>query len=390
MAEKKSYPEFQKLLRDGIGTRTQKEFADETGITKETINRWLNNTEISQPGKESLQRIAKHVKTYTLNQYYVACGYPAVTLEEDVMDMEQSLKDGLNQLADEPFGSISSYLGTIETLWLSKGKFERLTQKVEVDEASSDADYAVCCSLVWTFERKVCMLDFKLYYAETKKGKVIVLDSELLKPEEENFEDGIFFKNKKCISFTVVAERKSSPSMISGRKDIDLCETFFGDNRYVKKTTLGFGFYLKDAIPENFKDYMYAHANSFCNSSYNCSIFNAATNSEDITKYFTEIMETADSGDAMYPGDIIAEILSTETKRNFVYYVSMDKEVSPDVVMIKCASCNEINKIPVDVINAVYKTAKELGIPEFGACYFEEKAPKIGKTFVTKDFHIEF
>lgn len=383
MAEKKSYPEFQKLLRDGIGTRTQKEFADETGIAKETINRWLNNTEIPQPGKESLQRIAKHVEKYTLNQYYVACGYPAVTLEEDVMDMEQSLEDGLNQLADEPFGSISSYLGVVETLWLPKGKFERLTQKVEIDEASSNADYSVCCSLVWTFERKICSLDFKLYYAETKKGKIIVLDYELLKPEEENLEDGILFKNKKCISFTIVAERRSSPSMISGRKDIDLCETFV-------KTTLGFGFYLKDAIPENFKDYMYAHANSFCNSSYNCSIFNAATNSEDITKYFTEVMETADSGDAMYPGDIIAEILSTEAKRSFVYYVSMDKEVSPDVVMIKCASCNEISKIPVDVINAVYKTAKELGIPEFGACYFEEKAPKIGKVFVTKDFHIEF
>lgn len=383
MAEKKSYPEFQKLLRDGIGTRTQKEFADETGITKETINRWLNNTEIPQPGKESLQRIAKHVKKYTLNQYYVVCGYPAVTLEEDIIDMEQSLEDGLNQLADEPFESISSYLGVVETLWLPKGKFERLTQKVEIDEASSNADYSVCCSLVWTFERKICSLDFKLYYAETKKGKVIVLDYELLKPEEENLEDGILFKNKKCISFTIVAERRSSPSMISGRKDIDLCETFV-------KTTLGFGFYLKDAIPENFKDYMYAHANSFCNSSYNCSIFNAATNSEDITKYFTEVMETADSGDAMYPGDIIAEILSTEAKRSFVYYVSMDKEVSPDVVMIKCASCNEINKIPVDVINAVYKTAKELGIPEFGACYFEEKAPKIGKVFVTDDFHIEF
>ena len=383
MAEKKNYPEFQKLLRDGIGTRTQKEFADETGITKETINRWLNNTEIPQPGKESLQRIAKHVEKYTLNQYYVACGYPAVTLEEDVMDMEQSLEDGLNQLADEPFESISSYLGVVETLWLPKGKFERLTQKVEIDEASSNADYSVCCSLVWTFERKICSLDFKLYYAETKKGKVIVLNYELLKPEEENLEDGILFKNKKCISFTIVAERRSSPSMISGRKDIDLCETFV-------KTTLGFGFYLKDAIPKNFKDYMYAHANSFCNSSYNCSIFNAATNSEDITKYFTEVMETADSGDAMYPGDIIAEILSTEAKRSFVYYVSMDKEVSPDVVMIKCASCNEISKIPVDVINAVYKTAKELGIPEFGACYFEEKAQKTGKIFVTKDFHIEF
>ena len=383
MAEKKSYPKFQKLLRDGIGTRTQKEFADETGITKETINRWLNNTEIPQPGKESLQRIAKHVKTHTLNEYYVACGYPAVTLEEDVMDMEQSLEDGLNQLADEPFESISSYLGVVETLWLPKGKFERLTQKVEIDEASSNADYSICGSLVWMFERKVCTLDFKLYYAETKKSKVIVLDYELLNPEDEDLEDGIFFKNKKRISFTVVAERKSSPSMISGRKDIDLCETF------VVKTTLGFGFYLKDAIPENFKDYMYAHANSFCNSSYNCSIFNAATNSEDIAKYFKELMENADSDDAMYPGDIIAEILSTETKRNFVY-MSIDKEVSPDVVMIKCASCNEISKIPVDVINAVYKTAKELGIPEFGACYFEEKAPKIGKVFVTKDFHIEF
>ena len=44
---KGEYKEFRELLRRGIGTRTQKAFAEEAGISKEHLNRLLNNKEIS-------------------------------------------------------------------------------------------------------------------------------------------------------------------------------------------------------------------------------------------------------------------------------------------------------------------------------------------------------
>ena len=40
---KGEYKEFRELLRRGIGTRTQKAFAEEASISKEHLNRLLNN-----------------------------------------------------------------------------------------------------------------------------------------------------------------------------------------------------------------------------------------------------------------------------------------------------------------------------------------------------------
>ena len=46
---KGEYKEFRTLLRCGIGTRTQKAFAEEINVSKEHLNRILNNREISRP-----------------------------------------------------------------------------------------------------------------------------------------------------------------------------------------------------------------------------------------------------------------------------------------------------------------------------------------------------
>ena len=46
---KGEYKEFRSLLRCGIGTKTQKAFAEEIDISKEHLNRLLNNREISRP-----------------------------------------------------------------------------------------------------------------------------------------------------------------------------------------------------------------------------------------------------------------------------------------------------------------------------------------------------
>ena len=48
---KGEYKEFRTLLRRGIGTKTQKAFAEEIDISKEHLNRLLNNRK--SPGHPS-------------------------------------------------------------------------------------------------------------------------------------------------------------------------------------------------------------------------------------------------------------------------------------------------------------------------------------------------
>lgn len=62
---KGEYKEFRNLLRRGIGTKTQKAFAEEIEISKEHLNRLLNNREISRPSIGLLKKMAAHMQMIT-------------------------------------------------------------------------------------------------------------------------------------------------------------------------------------------------------------------------------------------------------------------------------------------------------------------------------------
>lgn len=388
MAEKKSYPEFQKLLKDGIGTRTQKEFADETGITKETINRWLNNDTISQPGKDSLQRIAKHVKSHTLNEFLTACGYDALTIEEDVEDSESDLLGGLESLSGRLFKSISEYLKTVEVLWLKKGVFGRVKQEVEINDVLEECgEYYVESSYLWTHERHDCITQFRLYYSKTSKNNIVVLKTRLVEANKEDIR-----KNAKVVDHTIVCEekKKASAHTVPANAEEKLFNAIFGENCYIN-TYLGFGFYLKKLVPDNFKEYLYNHASSFCTSKHKQEIFEEISNVTDLDNFFSDIIEGEGNHVCdMDAGQIIADILSTETGKDFQYYIGLEKNDEADCVMMLCDNCYDINHTSFEVKNAVCEAAKELGIPEFGACYNTEECPKVGDVYKTSTFHVEF
>ena len=80
----KNFKEFRSLLRKGIGTRTQKEFANEVNMAEPTINRMLNAEEISRPRKATLEKLAPKMRGVTLNDLLTACGYEKESIEEMV------------------------------------------------------------------------------------------------------------------------------------------------------------------------------------------------------------------------------------------------------------------------------------------------------------------
>ena len=85
--------EFKELLRKGIGSRTQKEFAAQTGIAQETISRMLNDTGISCPRMKTLETISSKMTNVTLSELMVACGYQVPDIEDVIRKFESDIDD---------------------------------------------------------------------------------------------------------------------------------------------------------------------------------------------------------------------------------------------------------------------------------------------------------
>lgn len=69
------FKEFRRLLREGIGIRTQREFARVSGISYTHLNRLLNQEVIARPSKNTLKTMAEHMPTVALRISW----YPADT-----------------------------------------------------------------------------------------------------------------------------------------------------------------------------------------------------------------------------------------------------------------------------------------------------------------------
>lgn len=86
------YKEFRKLLRNGIGSRSQKQFAEETGISKEHINRMLNNKEIDRPTVGTLDKIAAAMDTVALDDLLISCGYKIYDIKNRAIESTGEVK----------------------------------------------------------------------------------------------------------------------------------------------------------------------------------------------------------------------------------------------------------------------------------------------------------
>lgn len=73
------YPEFRKLLRKAIGARSQAQFANESGISPEHLNRILNMEAIHRPTKSTLLKMSSVAKNGITYQMF-----------EDALDMDDN------------------------------------------------------------------------------------------------------------------------------------------------------------------------------------------------------------------------------------------------------------------------------------------------------------
>ena len=181
---KGEYQKFRELLRRGIGTRTQKAFAEEVGISKEHLNRMLNNKEISRPSVHLLKSIASHMQTISERMLLEACGYEIEPIKDRVKRFEGSLSEGLNNLVkidfSQPWKSVTDAIQAMDIQYLTEnGRFSFCDEEHCIEAGHHLAEKKMRFSYYWCDDEYICLTHGAIFYSRTENGNLIFLDYDI-------------------------------------------------------------------------------------------------------------------------------------------------------------------------------------------------------------------
>lgn len=396
MAEKKEkFTEFRKLLREGIGSRTQKEFAEAAGITKEHVNRMLNAETINRPTLTTLKSIAEQMSKVTLSELMAACGYEIIPMKDRILKQESLLAAGFEDPSVKgiPWKSLDDMLYTLDSLFLEEPTKFNVLKTGESTAREPGEEYAVV-EAHWgdsEFQFTTVML---LYYCTTAKGNTILLgyslDPEILKQNQ-------FFQTDPGLKRTWLKYWDNGLTGCSigkqvkpGEKSIEerMLEAIFGHRETYTSVIPGFGFYYHET-PAGFVDFLIAHRAAFCINKERSEMYQRVVlQGEDPDEVFEEFEDpyTEYTG----TGAVVSEIMKREVQPGFAYWKKADEnDDAPDdsCIMVEANSKKEQDRL----VNIVYQAAKLLQIPEFGTVYHKCKLEKENAChYKTSEYHIEF
>lgn len=378
MGEKKDYKEFQTLLRKGIGSRSQKEFAEAVDISAPHLNRMLNNEKIARPSIETIKKLVDHIRGASLNEFLIACGYDPIRTEDLIVKVEEELELGIEETKGNMIDSIDEFLDLVRILYLSETATIRTYKEFPVQPGEfSNAEFKIPVDAHWEHEVNIVATKFFLYYVKTSTGKMIVTGSSLSNEEnkkiETDWKEVPYSFGDTCLEKTfrnsTIKKMKTKRSKISPSSAEMIFENLLSED-YIPTTRVGYGFYY-EKTPEGFKDFLINHASTFCNTDEKLKVYQEVLKKDsDVDKIFNRFYEAEDK-DECCTGMVVAEILRGETGMNFYYYGELDENNKPCVMFKEeqAEKAKNINKYSP----MLFSYAKELKLPTFGLCYYQEK-----------------
>lgn len=376
------YPEFRKLLKKGIGYRTQREFAKTIGLTPGHLNRMLNQEKIPRPSKNTLISMSHHMSSVTLKELLESCGYEVESTEETAKKLADNLKDfftGNRESRGLMNCSIKELCEAFDMLY-RPAACEEMQFDIEdielTDSPYSTAENAARIVARWDHMDCVCFTTFILYYAKTLAGKIYVVGLDV-----EKTTDGLYAQ----------IMRKSRKNSAESRL-LNAIFGFSGETNRYQAVTIGPGI-AYNSTPAGFRDFLMNHRNTFCTN-------------EERRKQWQQIAEQGmdpdivfadynDAGGGTGTGAVVASILTDELQnmewmkgREFLYMEPCEwlpEEERNAFVMVP----DPYNSpdMPKDLCIRLYFYAKELQAPEFGLCYYRHTERKdSGKWYQTEDF----
>lgn len=367
---KGEYREFRDLLRRGIGTRTQKAFAEEVGISKEHLNRMLNNREISRPTVSILRKMASHMETITERMLLEACGYEVEDIGERIKRCEASLAEGLENLVNadyqQPWKSVMDALQTVDLLYLEEnGKFEFDEEAACTEGGHRLAEKKTGFSYYWGNDEKDCRTKGTIFFSRTENGNLIFLDQEVIG--------------------TSIQKKRSSA-------EERLLQVIFGedDDRMVIQTVFGYGFRYP-STPQGFADFLVEYRGAFCTnrerSKMLLQIIDEGKDPDEVFKDFQTDKYGCGTGGA------VAEILSREFGVYFYYYTreeTLSEEDSVSSILVNDKDYFDSGIEKHQFLLKLQRAVLALQIPEFGHMCHSYLMPAQEKLYDAKTFGYEF
>lgn len=391
-----NYRKFQELLRKGMGSRNQTEFAKVSGISRGNLNRMLNGADIARPSVGVLKKIASCMHSVTLDELLVSCGYEPLDITSAIKKNMFLIKDGLsNCYIAAKLSSVSDVIDFLNTLYIEdESKFfitKSETNKTKYIPAAED--YTII-EQHWTVGKYKCITYFAVFYVTTTNGQLIVLGNvtdyykmtelEIITPKmEEVFKKETFDRD----SLTYYEE---IPEITEEEKKTSkfLKHILSTDGTYTE-TINGCGFYY-EKTPKEFFEFLMDNASYFCVTRENSDLYRQATQTDkDIDEIFSEFTYYDEQG----TGAAIAFILNRKTGQDFMYY-SKDGRCDESKGCIICPFTNnkeDYVRIPSTLLQETFFTARALGIAEFGMVYYTYVVDKHNdQVYKTEDFFYEF
>lgn len=382
MGEKKEYKKFQELLRKGIGTRSQKDFAEQVGITAPHLSRMLNSDTIARPSVETLKKLVAHISDASLNEFLVACDYDPIKTEDLVIKVEAEFEQGIEETKGTMVKSLNDFLDIIPLLYLSEPAKIDIKEEKKIDVSEfSNAEFKTKVIARWNHEDVSIRTEFDLYYVKTSTGKIIVTGSSLSNEENKRIDsewtkevfvlgENIFLKRQFHNS---TLEKFASDSKKIMKNEADLILNYIFGEEEVMTTVVGYGFYYKET-PDGFRDFLINHASSFCTSSEKLEVYQKCLEkNSDIDGIFKEFYHA--ENDECCTGIVVAEILRNETGLDFHFYDD-ECDNGDDCVMFEEEKADRGKNIK-KYSPMLFSCAKELKLPTFGLCYHKTRLTKL-------------
>lgn len=393
--------EFRKLLLEAIGGRTQQEFAKAAGMVPPQVSRYLREDNKSRPSKANLEKIADASEDDAmLGKLLKVCGYDeppelervALSMDERAELNAQEFLEGFKEFTKGAalYPSIESFLDMIIMLYTVEKITEvSISPKTEYEGSGrSGAEYQAVVQI--KFENKIeeCRTWFVLYFAETKGGKVIILDAAMdpLAVYEAGGMQEESYKRIEHESYVYLTRIKKE---LASKEDI--FNAIFGDleedeSRPFPNTIIGFGFYVKE-VPEKFKDFLKAHKTTFCVSEDEKELYEAAMKADDIREVFADYQGDSLLGNGYEA--VIADIMAAETDLPFTFFDPEQDEYPANVPCIMLPDAvdafGDINdEYDLNYLCDICNTyAGELGITEYGEVHIVKKYHTMKKNIFT-------
>ena len=391
--ESGTFTTFRRLLRQGIGTRTQGVFANQAGVSRSTISKMLNLKTIPRPEKKTLEAFAAQMFSVSYMDLCLSCGYEPDDINVIAAQIKKAIIEGVNALKGGlATKSPREFLDQIETLFMPpvKTRWQAWPMNEEKIPAVVGEERRLY-SCEWDYGDNHGSTFFALGYSNTANGHIVLngvrVDEKCVLPTFLDHVDGKKMKFNADLA-CIIKKRQPSDRLSMEEK---LLRSIFGETETFIRTEIGWGFYYPKT-PEGFDAYLLEHASSFCTDEKTRKLYQAwTTGDKSADEAFEGYMgESLEDG----TGAVVAHILSVETGRPF-RFTRQYTEDGPDDSCVLCtegvSQTDRKMKIDDKILRALYEAANELGVEKFGQVYHREVESCLeDQLYNTKYFHYEF